>query len=150
MVDEPEVDQPKFSRPAPSGPAASQPAATGVWVPSEITLFGFDPVRINARIEARGVGWRIRRTALALVAGLLVAPVVGLVPPHAPWAVGALGIGFVMAGRRWAERHTLHSFAGTCPRCSERVSLSRPVRLRRPHPIPCPSCHYELAVSVDL
>ena len=126
------------------------PPPIGVWVPAQITLFGFDLVHTTARIEARSVGWRARRTALALAAGLIAAPAVALVPPHAPWAVGALGIGFLMARRRWAEEHTLHSLEGTCPRCGEGISISRPVRLRHPHAISCPSCHYELAMSVDL
>lgn len=123
---------------------------SGVSVPARIALFGFDFVPATARIEARSVGWRARRTALALVVGLIVAPVVALVPPHAPWMLAALGISVLMARRRWAEQHTLHFLAGDCPRCGEDISISRPVRLRHPHPIPCPSCQYELAVSVDL
>ena len=121
-----------------------------VTVPAQITLFGFDLVPATARIEARSTGWRARRASMALAAGLLVAPAVGLVPPHAPWARGALGMGLFMARRRWAEAHTLHFLEGACPRCGESVSLSHPVRLRHPHPISCPSCHYESALSVDL
>ena len=49
---------------------------------------GFDVVRANARIEARSAGWRARRASIALAAGLIVAPAVALVPPHAPWALG--------------------------------------------------------------
>ena len=131
-------------------PVSSDASAAGILVPARITLFGFDVAPADARIEARSMGWRARRAAIALAAGLIVAPAVGLVPPHAPWALGALGMGLLMAGRRWAEAHTLHFLDGACPRCGEGVSLSRPVRLRHPHPISCPSCHYELAVSVDL
>ena len=87
---------------------------------------------------------------LALAAGLIAAPVVVLVPPHAPWALGALGIGLLTARRRWGEEQTLHSLKGACPRCGESITLSRPTRLRHPHAISCPSCHYELALSVDL
>ncbi len=131
-------------------PASSDELTTGILVPARITLFGFGVVPANARIEARSVGWRVRRASIALAAGLIVAPAVFLVPPHAPWALGALGIGLVTARRRWAEAHTLHFFEGACPRCGERVSISRPVRLRHPHAVSCPSCHYELALSVDL
>ncbi len=124
--------------------------SAAVTVPAQITLFGFDLVHATARIEARSTGWRAKRASMALAAGLLVAPAVGLVPPHAPWALGALGMGLFMARRRWAEAHTLHFLEGACPRCGEGVSLSHPVRLRHPHPISCPSCHYESALSVDL
>ena len=131
-------------------PASSDDLAAGILVPARITLFGFDVVPANARIEARSVGWRALRTSMALAAGLIVAPVVFLVPPHAPWALAALGIGLVTARRRWAEVHTLHFFEGACPRCGEGVSISRPARLRHPHAVSCPSCHYESALSVDL
>ena len=131
-------------------PASSDDLAAGILVPARITLFGFDVVPANARIEARSVGWRVLRASIALASGLIVAPVVFLVPPHAPWALGAFGIGLLTARRRWAEVHTLHFFEGACPRCGEGVSLSHPVRLRYPHPISCPSCHYELTLSVDL
>ena len=131
-------------------PASSDDLAAGILVPARITLFGFDVVPANARIEARSVGWRALRASVALAAGLIVAPVVFLVPPHAPWALAALGISLLTALRRWAEVHTLHFFEGACPRCGEGVSISRPVRLRHPHAVSCPSCHYELALSVDL
>ena len=132
----------------PQLPDESSPA--GVSVPARITIFGFDDVPADARIEGRSVGWRARRAAIALAAGLIVAPLVALVPPHAPWALGALGIGLLTARRRWAEEHTLHFLEGACPRCGEGITLSRPARLRHPHAASCPSCQYELAISVDL
>ena len=131
-------------------PVSSDPPATDILVPARITLFGFDVVPANARIERRSTTWRARRASIPLVAGLILAPAVALVPPHAPWALGALGMGIVMARRRWSEAHTLHFMDGACPRCGEGVSLSRPVRLRYPHPIFCPSCQHESALSVDL
>ncbi len=122
----------------------------GVSVPARITLFGFDPVDATARIEARSAGWRARRASMALAAGLIMAPLLAVVPPHAPWVVVAVGIGLLTAGRRWAEAHTIHFLDGACPRCGEGISISRPARLSRPHAISCLSCRYELMVSVDL
>lgn len=127
----------------------SDATAPGTAVQARVTLFGFDGVHASARVEARSAGWRARRATLALAAGLVAAPVVGLVPPHAPWALGALGIGLLTARRRWAEEHTLHTLEGACPRCGQRVSISRPVRLLRPHPISCASCQHELAIFID-
>ncbi len=126
------------------------PEMPGVSVPAQITLFGFDSVSADARIEARTRGWRARRAAIALAAGLIAAPLAALVPPHAPWALGALGIGLLTARRRWAEAHTLHFLEGACPRCGEGITLSRPARLRHPHATSCPSCQYELAITVEL
>ena len=119
-------------------------------MPARITLFGFDPVDATARIEARSTGWRARRASMALAAGLIMAPLLAVVPPHAPWVVVAVVVGLLTARRRWAEAHTLHFLEGACPRCETGISLSRPARLIRPHPISCPSCQYELMMSVDL
>ena len=119
-------------------------------MPAHITLFGFGVAPADARIEARTTGWRARRAAIALAAGLIAAPAAALVPPHAPWALGVLGISLLTARRRWAEEYTLHSLKGACPRCGVDISVRRSTRLRHPHPISCPSCHYELAISVDL
>lgn len=129
---------------------SNESSPAGVSVSARITLFGFDDVPADARVEARSVGWRARRTAIALAAGLIVAPIAGLVPPHAPWALGALGIGILTARRRWAEEHTLHFLQGACPRCGAAITLSHPSRLRHPHATSCPSCQYELAIAVDL
>ena len=128
----------------------TMPEKSGHSVPAQITLFGFDSVSASARVEARSRGWRARRAAAALAAGSIVAPLVALVPPHAPWALGALGISLLTARRCWVEEHTLHFLEGACPRCAESIKISRPARLRHPHATPCPSCHYELAISFDL
>ena len=135
----------------PENPEPSEESSpAGVSVPARITLFGFDDVPADVRVETRSVGWRARRAAIALAAGLIAAPLAALVPPHAPWALGALGIALLTARRHWAEEHTLHFLEGACPRCGEGITLSRPARLRHPHATSCPSCQYELAISVDL
>jgi len=58
-----------------------------------ISLFGFPST--SARIEAlpRSTAWRGLRASAFFGGGLLLAPAVGLVPPHAPWVVAVLGIG---------------------------------------------------------
>lgn len=128
----------------------SDDLVAGISVPARITLFGFDAVDATARIEARTTGWRARRASMALAAGLFMAPLLAVVPPHAPWVVIAVVVGLLTARRRWAEAHTLHFLEGACPRCETGISLNRPARLGRPHLISCPSCQYELTVSVDL
>ena len=124
--------------------------ARGSYVPARITLFGFDAVDATARIEPRSVRWRLRRTLTAVGIALLVAPLLALVPPHAPWALGALGVGAIVARLLWLELHSLQAVEGICPRCRSDLSLPRATRLRHPHPLSCGSCHYELAVDVNL
>ncbi len=129
-----------------------QPASMteeGTQVPASITLFGFDPVSGTARVTPRTGQWRLTRALMAFGIALVTAPFLALVPPHAPWALGALAVGAVMARRRWLERHSLRAVEGICPRCQCEVSLPRAARLRHPHPLTCESCHHELAVVVD-
>lgn len=82
-----------------------------------------------------------------MAVALLVAPVVGLIPPHAPWILGALGGGGFLARRRWTERFTVLDVEGHCPRCGEPVKATRG-RLRTPHPVLCEACHYEASVEI--
>ena len=110
----------------PENPEPSDESSPAGSVRARITLFGFDDVPAHVRVETRSVGWRARRAAIALAAGLIAAPLAALVPPHAPWALGALGIALLTARRRWAEEHTLHFLEGACPRCGEGITLSRP------------------------
>ena len=123
--------------------------APGVRVPARITLFGFDPVQASARIEARTVRWRLNRTLTTVGVALLLAPLVALVPPHAPWALGSVGIGMILGRRKWLERYSLHALDGSCPSCGSPVSIPGTTRLRLPHPLPCDSCSHELSVEVD-
>ena len=77
-----------------------------------------------------------------MVVALLVAPAVVIVPPHAPWVIGALATGTLLARRRWNERFTVMSVVGACPRCSRGYEI-KSGRLRQPHPLPCEECHHE-------
>jgi hypothetical protein len=120
-------------------------------VPAEarLVLFGFDPTPATAHLRARPAGWRVGG-ALRIIAGsFVVAPVVGIVPPHAPWVVGALAGGAVLARRRWTEHFTLERLDGTCPKCGRGVA-ARPGRLRTPHPVPCDVCHHEARLEIEV
>ena len=125
-------------------------ASLGTVIPAGITLFGFEPAVATVRIEARSRIWRLRRTLLAFGMGLVIAPFVALVPPHAPWAIGALALGALAARRRWTEHHSLLAVDGSCPGCGDRITLGSVGRLRHPHPLTCESCHHELALDVKL
>jgi len=113
-------------------------------------LFGHAPTEAAAAVIERSGKWRLGRAALAAALTLIVAPLVALIPPHAPWAVAALGIGATITRRRWLEQHTLQSMSGNCPRCATPLSVERPTRLRRPHAISCETCHHEPQLKLDL
>ena len=95
-----------------------------------VSLFGFAPSEAIAEIFVRDPFWRGSRALLFGGIGLILAPVAALVPPHAPWAIGALVMGAIMSRRKWAERHTLVTLRAACPQCEASLRLARPTRLR--------------------
>ncbi len=113
-------------------------------------LFGHEPSPAVVALAERSRRWRISRATLRIVVSFLVAPLVALIPPHAPWAIGALGVGFVLARRSWKEHLSLLHLQAECPRCAANLSGTRGGRLRSPHPITCESCHHELRLEVDV
>lgn len=109
---------------------------------ARVVLFGHEPSSAQARIRPRGRSWRLGGAVRTFALSMIVAPVVGLIPPHAPWAIGALMVGGLLARRRWSERFTLEHVRSRCPRCEEPLSV-KPARLRDPHPISCEGCHHQ-------
>jgi MYXO-CTERM domain-containing protein len=110
-------------------------------VEARAVLFGFDASPVSLEVLPRSRRWRVVGAARALAVSLVVAPVVAVVPPHAPWAIGALAVGGYFARRRWTETHTLAGVDGACPKCGQPFR-AKPSRLRRPHPLECEGCHH--------
>jgi hypothetical protein len=112
-------------------------------VAGTIFLFGFPETQAELEVLPRSTGWRLFRGTVFLAGGLILAPVVGLIPPHAPWVVAALGIGGIMGFRKWREHFTLLSFRGTCPKCGGDLSLRHGTPLRPVMTVPCPGCNHD-------
>lgn len=110
-------------------------------VQARAVLFGFDPSPVSLEVLPRTRKWRLMGAARALAISLVVAPVVAIVPPHAPWAIGALVAGAYFARRRWMETYTLADVDGACPKCGASFE-TKPTRLKRPHPLECEQCHH--------
>lgn len=117
-------------------------------MPARVDLFGFDATRATLTLRARSRRWRLSRTLRVLAVTALAVPVVGLVPPHAPWVVGALGTGLILARRRWLHRLSVIGLQARCPRCGFELSLPEGVRLRDPHPVPCEGCHHQASLEL--
>lgn len=116
-------------------------------VQGEAILFGFPSTKAILSVIPRPKAWRASGAALRMGIGVVVAAMMAIIPPHAPWILGALAVGAIMARRRWVERYTLKSVEGTCPKCGARLNVSSS-RLRRPHPVSCEACHHESALSI--
>lgn len=119
-----------------------------ILVHGSLSLFGFPSTPARAVVIPRSRGWRAIRSGGFLTGGLALAPLVGMVPPHAPWAAGALGVGAILGIRKWQERLTLVSFTGQCPRCGGPFSLKEGIALRSGMAVPCDGCHHDSILSL--
>ncbi len=115
---------------------------------ARLQAFGYPTTPAEARVLERPRAWRVRGAALRIAGGLAVAPLLALVPPHAPWALGALGVGVLLARRRWQEDYTLVDLEGACPVCGAALRPPRG-RLQHPHPVTCEACHHQATLRVD-
>jgi hypothetical protein len=115
-------------------------------VEGEAILFGFPSTRAVLSIRPRPRAWRASGAAVRMGGGFVMAGVMAIVPPHAPWIMGWLVIGGVMARRRWIERYTLQGLDAECPKCGAPLSV-KPSRLRLPHPVSCEACHHETRLT---
>lgn len=115
---------------------------------ARLTVFGFPSSEAVARVHYRDPFWRGSRAAGFLGLGVVLAFPAALIPPHAPWALGALGVGGIMARRKWRERRTLVELEGSCPRCESPVRITRPTRMREPHSLPCEACNHEMELEL--
>lgn len=116
---------------------------------ASLVLFGHDPEPARVVVFERSRGWRVRRAILFAAAGMTVAPFVALLPPHAPWALGALACGGFFAWRSLKSRFAVAELEARCPRCEAPVAVPAGSRLRQPHSIHCQACHHELVLRVD-
>lgn len=110
-----------------------------------LALFGFPATPATVRIRAHSKSWRVGGAIRIQAVGLVLAPMVALVPPHVPWALGALAGSFFLARRRWHHRFTVEAVAGGCPKCGKNVA-PRPAMLRARHALSCDGCHHELTL----
>ncbi|MEJ2538572.1 MAG: hypothetical protein P8188_01095 [Gemmatimonadota bacterium] len=117
-------------------------------VEGTLTVFGHEDTRAELEVIPRSTGWRLARAGGFILGGLVAAPVVALLPPHAAWALGAAGTGVFFGLRKWSERYTLVSLEGPCPRCGAPIRITSPTRLRSSWNISCDACHHAATLDV--
>jgi hypothetical protein len=117
-------------------------------IEAETVLFGVPSTRAVLSVRSRSTSWRAAGAAAFMGGSMVLAAVLAVVPPHAPWLIGALVLGAVLARRRWMERYTLDSLRTECPKCGEALN-GRPGRLKTPHPVPCEGCHHQSTVRIE-
>jgi len=112
-----------------------------------ISLFGFSSTPARLEVLSRSTGWRAWRASGFVGSGLLLAPAVGLVPPHAPWMIAVLGIGGFLGLRKWRERFTILALEGICPKCGGSLSLARGTPLKPVMTVPCEGCNHDTRLT---
>lgn len=115
-----------------------------------VSLFGFPSTSARLQVRPRTTGWRALRASLFMGGALLLAPAVGMIPPHAPWVVAVLAVGGVLGVRKWRERFTVLAFEGTCPKCGEALSLPSGIPLRPTMTVSCEGCRHESRLTPSL
>ena len=112
-------------------------------------IFGLPATPATLQVQPRPDSRRTLRTLLTLVATAVAAPVAFLVPPHAPWGVGALVGGLVLARRQWIHRNTILAVDAACPNCAGALDVPSGTRLRAPHPVACDGCHRDVSLHLE-
>lgn len=115
-----------------------------------LTVFGYPSTQAHLEVRARSLRWRGLRGAFFLGGGLVLAPLVGLLPPHVPWVVATLGLGGFLGLRKWRERYTIVSLQGPCPRCGGAMTLPSSTPLRPVLSVPCDECHHDARLTTVL
>jgi hypothetical protein len=113
-----------------------------------VEAFGFASTEAGIDAIARPASWRATRALLAAGIGIGVAPVVAIVPPHIPWALGSLIGGAVFARKRATEHFTLRSLTAKCPRCAGPLSTDAG-RLAATRQLHCDQCGLDSILHVD-
>ena len=103
---------------------------------------------VRLKLLPRSTAWRASRAGILTAAGILAAPVVFLLPPHAVWGMGSVITGLVLGGRKWAERYTLLELETQCPRCGHAVAVKGPTRFRNGSNLSCDGCHHSASLQV--
>ncbi len=113
-----------------------------------VSLFGFPSAEAHLEVLVRGPWWRVIRAGAYWGGGLLLAPLAGMIPPHAPWALGVLGVGGLLGLRKWRERFTVQSLRTDCPRCGGKISLPAGTPLRPEMSVSCEGCRHDPRLTV--
>ncbi|MFC1575889.1 hypothetical protein ACFL5A_04530 [Gemmatimonadota bacterium] len=131
-------------------PGRAESTGQSVQLQGRIDLFGYSSTEAALEALPRSLAWRGARALAFGGGGLVLAPVVGVIPPHAPWVVVALGLGGFFGLRKWRERFTILTLQGACPRCGGKLSIPGGTPLRVVMSLPCEGCHHDSRMELFL
>ena len=122
---------------------------TPIQIPAKAHVFGFTPTELVLTVTPRSTPWRAARAGAFAGGGLVLAPIVMVLPPHVAWALGSVVTGGFLGWRKWIERFTWTGVEGRCPKCSAELRLDGATRLRARVSLACADCQHDLQVVVE-
>ncbi len=117
--------------------------------PAQLTLRAHAASLAKVVLVYRTAPERFARAAMALVLCWGAVPLLLWVPPHYPWAAGAMVAGVYLAYRYWTGRYLVCAFSGACPRCGRQLELRLGSFINLPHSMTCFACHFEPRLEVS-
>ena len=108
---------------------------------ARLSLFGFVSTPAELSVTPRTRTHRIGRAIACGVGGIVIAPVVFLIPPHAEWVMLSVATGLYWARKNWIAEYVVAAFEARCPRCYTPVRVKPGMTLRFPQALNCYSCH---------
>ncbi len=116
---------------------------------ARLVLRGHAPAPAEVRVRPRPRKQRMVRALVLLAVFWGLVPLVVLVPPHLPWALGAFAAGIYFALRNWRGEYVVDAFSGACPRCGEPLQVAPGTLVKLPLKLVCYHCHHEPVLQVD-
>lgn len=122
---------------------------SSISAPARISLRGHEAIPARLDVIPRSGRTRLTRAVLALLGFWMLAPLVFFLPPHLPWALGAVTAGVYFAFRQWSGELVVTAFEGSCPRCGAALAIPSEARIRLPHTMNCFACHHQPVLELD-
>jgi hypothetical protein len=119
-------------------------------VPGRLTIFGAPPTPATLEIEPLGIGRRVTRAAVVLLACWAAAVVAVFIPvAHLVLVPGLAVTGVVLAVLRLRQGERLVAVRGTCPRCQREHTFVVSGSMGRGSTVDCPGCLNRLVVTAS-
>ncbi|HET7321393.1 MAG TPA: hypothetical protein VFI96_02785 [Longimicrobiaceae bacterium] len=111
--------------------------------PAELTLRAHEPTPADLEVVDVPRKKRVSRAFMYLIGFWILMPIVAFIPPHIPWIVLAFFFGIYFFWKNWTGEYIVYHFDGRCPRCGHELTIEPGTKLKFPHTMNCPECHFD-------
>ena len=111
--------------------------------PALLTLRAHEPTPAELDVVDVPRGKRMARAFAFLIGFWVLGAVCVFIPPHIPWPVLGFFLGIYFFWKNWSGEYVVRDFHGNCPRCGHALEIEEGTRLKLPHTLNCPECHFD-------